>query len=470
MDKINKSNNNKINLEENKININDFHYTPSNYSNKTFNFNIDQNKLHNLDEHIKNKYITSNNNYRKELIMAKVIISELQDKINEINKEKEIVENQLEDCLNTIKLLHSDYISLTDKFDKVNQKLLIDSNNNEKKINEVENKIIELKTKNDQLNEELLTKQEINKLQEETLNRKITLLTKKLEKAEEELNNYKKRSKDIKKLEMNKNQINNENLELREDNIKITNKYNDEKIKFNEEIQEYKIQIKKLENENYILNNKLKEKIDLLENEKKLNLQYNKIDNFFKDTEKEIKEKNISYDLINEKYTYLINEFDKYKIQSLKEKNELIEKNNDLKKENDKIKEEYLQIINDLKEKLIINEKNNVINDKDNEEFEIIKEEKKYILNLFLKIAPNAKLIQQIIDINKEIIILERQKMSIYNNNKNESKLKNIVPKIEDQIKIFKNHLNSLEDELINVDLGSSKSNSDNSLSNSLYQ
>ena len=470
MDKINKSNNNKINLEENKININDFHYTPSNYSNKTFNFNIDQNKLQNLDAKIKNKYITSNNNYRKELIMAKVIISELQDKLNEINKEKEIVENQLEDCLNTIKLLHSDYISLTDKFDKVNQTLLIDSNNNEKKINEVENKIIELKTKNDQLNEELLTKQEINKLQEETLNRKITLLTKKLEKAEEELNNYKKRSKDIKKLEMNKNQINNENLELREDNIKITNKYNDEKIKFNEEIQEYKIQIKKLENENYILNKKLKEKIDLLENEKKLNLQYNKIDNFFKDTEKEIKEKNISYDLINEKYTYLINEFDKYKIQSLKEKNELIEKNNDLKKENDKIKEEYQQIINDLKEKLIINEKINVINDKDNEEFEIIKEEKKYILNLFLKIAPNAKLIQQIIDINKEIIILERQKMSIYNNNKNESKLKNIVSKIEDQIKIFKNHLNSLEDELINVDLGSSKSNSDNSLSNSLYQ
>ena len=246
MDKINKSNNNKINLEENKININDFHYTPSNYSNKTFNFNIDQNKLQNLDANIKNKYITSNNNYRKELIMAKVIISELQDKINEINKEKEIVENQLEDCLNTIKFLHSDYISLTDKFDKVNQTLLIDSNNNEKKINEVENKIIELKTKNDQLNEELLTKQEINKLQEETLNRKITLLTKKLEKAEEELNNYKKRSKDIKKLEMNKNQINNENLELREDNIKISNKYNDEKIKFNEEIQEYKIQIKKL--------------------------------------------------------------------------------------------------------------------------------------------------------------------------------------------------------------------------------
>ena len=226
MDKINKSINNKINLEENKININDFYYTPSNHSNKTFNFNVHQNKLQNLDANIKNKYITSNNNYRKELIMAKVIISELQDKINETNKEKEIIENQLEDCLNTIKLLHSDYISLTDKFDKVNQNILIDSNNNEKKINEVENKIIELKTKNDQLNDELLTKQEINKLQEETLNRKITLLTKKLEKAEEELNNYKKRSKDIKILEMNKNQINNENIELKNTITNLKNEIN----------------------------------------------------------------------------------------------------------------------------------------------------------------------------------------------------------------------------------------------------
>ena len=469
MEKINKSINNKINLEDKKIYLNDFHYTPSNHSNKTFNFNMHQNKIENIDKNIKNKNLTSNNNYRKELIMAKVIISELQEKINEINKEKEELEYQLEDSLNTIKILHSDYISLTDKFDRVNQNLLIDTNNNEKKINEVEEKLKELKTKNEQLNDELLTKQEINKLQEETLNRKINLLTKKLEKAEEELNDYKKRNKDIQKIEMNKNQINNENLELREDNIKISNKYNDEKIKFNEEIQEYKIQIKKLENENFILTKELKEKNDKLENEKKINFQYNKIDNFFKNTEKEINEKNVSFELINEKYSYLINEFDKYKIQSLKEKSELIEKINDLKKENEKIKEEYLQIINDLKQKLIINEKNNITNN--NEEFEIIKEEKKYILYLFLKIAPNPKLIQQIIDINKEIIKLERQKMSIYNNNnKNKSKITNILPKIEEQINIFKNHLNSLEDELINVDFGSSKSNTDNSLSSSLYQ
>ena len=40
------------------------------------------------------------------------------------------------------------------------------------------------------------------------------------------------------------------------------------------------------------------------------------------------------------------------------------------------MKEEYLQIINDLKEKLMINEKKNIIND--NEELEIIKKKKIY--------------------------------------------------------------------------------------------
>ena len=82
-----------------------------------------------------------------------------------------------------------------------------------------------------------------------------------------------------------------------------------------------------------------------------------------------------------------------------------------------------------------------------------------------LKITPNVKLIKQIIEINKEIIQLERQKIAINNTNKNNPKLNSILPKIDEQINIFKNHLNSLEDELINVDFGSSKSNIENSIS-----
>jgi chromosome segregation ATPase len=254
--------------------------------------------------------------------MAKIIISELQDKIDELNNEKKDLENQLNEALNTIKFLHSDYISLTDKFDKVNQTIIIDSNNNEKKFNE---KINELKIKNDQLNDELLTKKEINKLQEEALNRKITLLTKKLEKTEEELESYKKRNEEIYKLEMNKNQINNENIILREDNIKIANKYNDDRKKFYKEIEEYKNKIKKLENENFILASELNDKRDMLEKEHKINFQFNKLDKFLNNT---IKEKNYSYEVINEKYTELFKKFENYKMENSKEKNDIMEKYN----------------------------------------------------------------------------------------------------------------------------------------------
>ena len=463
MDKINKDINSRIKLEDtfsskNKSNINNL---PVNYSNKTFNFVNHNSHLGSNIYDISNK----NNNFRKELVMAKIIISELQDKIDELINEKKDLENQLNEALNTIKFLHSDYISLTDKFDKVNQTIIIDSNNNEKKFNE---KINELKIKNDQLNDELSTKKEINKLQEEALNRKINLLTKKLEKTEEELDSYKKRNEEIYKLEMNKNQINNENIILREDNIKISNKYNDDRKKFYKEIEEYKNKIKKLENENFILTSELNDKKDMLEKEHKINFQYNKLDKFLNNT---IQQKNNSYEAINEKYTELFKQFENYKNETSKEKNELMEKYDKLKNEYEikkKLEEEYTQKINILNEK-IKNKNNNEISDdknlNNNEEFEIVKEQKNYILNLLLKITPNVKLIKQIIEINKEIIQLERQKMTINNTNKNNPKLNNILPKIDEQINIFKNHLASLEDELINVDFGSSKSNIENSVS-----
>ena len=464
MDKINKDINSRIKLEDtmSSKNKNNFNNLPVNYSNKTFNYINHNNHIeHNIYD-INNK----KNNCRKELVMAKIIISELQDKIDELNIEKKDLENQLNEALNTIKFLHSDYISLTDKFDKVNQTIIIDSNNNEKKFNE---KINELKVKNDQLNDELLTKKEINKLQEEALNRKITLLTKKLEKTEEELDSYKKKNEEIYKLEMNKNQINNENIILREDNIKISNKYNDDRKKFYKEIEEYKNKIKKLENENFILISELNDKKDMLEKEHKINFQYNKLDKFLNNT---IQKKNNSYEVINEKYTKLFKEFENYKMENSKEKNKILEKYNKLKNEYEikkKLEEEYIQKINALSEK-VKNKNNNEINNEqnlinNNEEFEIVKEQKNYILNLLLKITPNVKFIKQIIEINKEIIQLERQKIAINNTNKNNPKLNSILPKIDEQINIFKNHLTSLEDELINVDFGSSKSNIENSIS-----
>ena len=229
------------------------------------------------------------------------------------------------------------------------------------------------------------------------------------------------------------------------------------------------MKIKKLENENFMLASELNDKRDMLEKEHKINFQFNKLDKFLNNT---IKEKNNSYEVINEKYTELFKEFEKYKMENSKEKNDIMEKYNKLKNEYEikkKLEEEYIQKINVLSEKLKnknnneINNEKNIVNN--NEEFEIIKEQKNYILNLLLKITPNVKLIKQIIEINKEIIQLERQKITINNTNKNNPKLSNILPKIDEQINIFKNHLASLEDELINVDFGSSKSNLENSLS-----
>ena len=346
--------------------------------------------------------------------MAKIIISELQDKINTLKEEKKDIENQLNEAINTIQYIHSNYVSLTDKVDKVNQTIIVDSNNNEQKL-------LELKEQNDKLNEELSNKKEINKLQEEALNHKILLLTKKLENSEKELEMYKKENSEMKKIEINKNKINNENLILREDNVKLSNQYNDERKQLYKTIEEYKAIIKKLENENFILSSESKNKDIKLEKEREINSQYN---NFYKNS---IKEKNL-----DDKYTKLLTEIESYKNKN----NELIEKYNKLMNEYDRLKNEHY-----------------------NEKFELINEQNKYIQNLLLRIAPNPKLIEQIIDIHKEIVILEKQKLS--------NKLSNVLPKINKQINIFRNQLASLEDELINVDFGSSKSNIENSLSSS---
>jgi hypothetical protein len=81
MDKIKKDINSRIKLEDtfSSKNKSNFNNLPVNYSNKTFNYVNHNNHLeHNIYD-INNK----NNNCRKELVMAKIIISELQDEIDE---------------------------------------------------------------------------------------------------------------------------------------------------------------------------------------------------------------------------------------------------------------------------------------------------------------------------------------------------------------------------------------------------
>ena len=410
MNLINQTLKNRLNLEffekEDNNNLNNINRSPMSYTTKTFN---------KIKSERKNS--TNENKYRKELIMAKVIISELQDSIEILKQEKNDLEIKLEETINTLKFLHSDYISLTQKLDNVNQVIITDANNTEKNY---ENKIKELKLKNDELNEELNTKKEISKMQEEALEKKIVLLEKKLEKTEEELNNTKKKWKYSINLEKNKDIMDKENFELREDNIKMSTKFNADIKRMRRELEEYKNMVKKLESENFLVKNELNENKNMLEKEQKINEQKYQIDKYLNN---DLETKNDKYETIKKKYNIL-----------LKEKNELEQKYQQMKLKNN----------------------NSVIK----EELEITKEQNKYILNLLLRITPNAKLIRQIVELNKEIIQLERKKILIMNNKSQDNKIKNIVFKINDQIDIFKNNLSSLEDELINVDFGSSQENS----------
>ena len=373
-----------------------------NYTSKTFNIN-----------QYKNIKDVSNNKYRKELIMAKIIISELQDSLELLKNEKKELELKLEENLNTLQFIHSNYISLTAKFDTMNQTVITDANNLEKNY---ENKIKELELKNEQLKEEINAKKEINKMQEEAYKNKISLLEKKLEKTEEELINTKKNCKLNDNFEKSKIITDKENIELREENIKMSTKFNEEIKKICKQLENYKNIAKKFENENFLLKKELNEYKNRFEKEQKIYEQQNQFDKYLNNT---LEMKNGKYETIIKKYNIL-----------LKEKRDIESKYQDLIK------------------------KNNI-----NEEFEILKEQNKYILKLLLRITPNGKLIKQIIGLNKEIIQLERKKILIMNNKDNNNKLKNIIIKINEQINKCKNDLIAFEDELINIDFGSSQSN-----------
>ena len=373
-----------------------------NYTSKTFNIK----QYNNIND-------STDNKYRKELIMAKIIISELQDSLKLLKNEKKDLELKLEESLNTLKFIHSNYITLTAKFDSMNQTIMTDGNIIGKNY---ENNIKELEIKNDELKEELNTKKEINKMQEEALERKISLLEKKLEKTEEELINTRKNYRINNDLEKAKNITDRENMELREENIKLNMKFNEDINKIHKELEDYKNISKKYETDNFLIKKELDEYKNMYEKEQKLNEQQNQFDKYLNNT---LEMKSGKYESIMKKYNIL-----------LKEKKELEKKYNDLLK-------------------------NNTIN----EEYEILKEQNKYILKLLLRITPNRKLIKQIIGLNKEIIQLERKKILMMNNKDKDKKLKNIIVKINEQINKCKNDLIAFEDELINIDFGSSQSN-----------
>ena len=452
------------------------------------------------------------NPYRRQLIMAKIIISELQDNISNILLEKQQIENQLTDALNSIKSLHNDYISLTEKFSLVNNNMnLLNNNQNENKDNEetisnLENNIknleklnSDLKSERKSLEEKIKTSEEMNKIQEEKFNYKIILLNKKIETLEYELKSNKE-SFDINDIKEENKKLKKENISLREDNIELNNRYTNDKKKLILDIEKFKSKINLLESQNVNITADLKEKTILLEKEQRINEQYNTLDKHFNNS---LQEKNISYNNLNEQYLKLIQEFNEYKEKTEKNMNDSRIKIDELNKElNDayELNDEYKNKINvyknkikelngdkknydndldinykgnsfkrrsqknnqkenDIKSNILSNENDKKINNNSGLE-EILyfsEKQKDYILSLLLKVTPNKKLIQEIIDLNLEILQMEKQKENIVKKMKENPYLKNILPKIDEQINNFREQLLSLEDELISVDFGSSR-------------
>ena len=453
------------------------------------------------------------NPYRRQLIMAKIIISELQDNISNILLEKQQIENQLTDALNSIKSLHNDYISLTEKFSLVNNNMnLLNNNQNENKDNEetisnLENNIknleklnSDLKSERKSLEEKIKTSEEMNKIQEEKFNYKIILLNKKIETLEYELKSNKE-SFDINDIKEENKKLKKENISLREDNIELNNRYTNDKKKLILDIEKFKSKINLLESQNVNITADLKEKTILLEKEQRINEQYNTLDKHFNNS---LQEKNISYNNLNEQYLKLIQEFNEYKEKTEKNLNDCRIKIDELNKElNDayELNDDYKNKINayknkikelnedkknydndfdinykgnsfkrrsqknnpnkenDIKSNILSNENDKKINNNSDleEKLYFSEKQKDYILSLLLKVTPNKKLIQEIIDLNLEILQMEKQKENIVKKMKENPYLKNILPKIDEQINNFREQLLSLEDELISVDFGSSR-------------
>ena len=101
-----------------------------------------------------------------------------------------------------------------------------------------------------------------------------------MEKTEEELINTKKSVKLNKNLEKNNEIIDKENNELREDNINLSNKFNEEIRKTWKELEYYKNIVKRLENENFLIKNELNENKIILEKEQKINWRKNQLDKY----------------------------------------------------------------------------------------------------------------------------------------------------------------------------------------------
>ena len=365
------------------------------------------------------------NSYRKELVIAKVIISELQDKLSKKESQITDLEIQLNQALDTIKTLHKDYCSLTDKFSQVNQSV---SNYHSKE----EGKGLS--------NEQ----EEIYKINISKLNEKIMELQAQIINMEEQLEKTNESSTTSNELKELVEQLSKENLSQKTELINIKKTAQTDIKKYQLEIENLKGSVSLLETKNHSISVELKEKTIELQKQLKLNEQYNVLDQQFTFS---IQEKDKNYNLLNEQYTNLFNEYKLIKNQSDKDKFELNSKIMTLSQD----KTNLLMKVKDLKQKLQtqLNENDNVNNKKYNDDsVYLLEQQKMYIEELLLKTHPNASLIKQIIDLNTEVIQLEMQKGKVEMQVKGKRNAKEIIYKINKQIELFKTQLKKLEIEL----------------------
>ena len=162
-------------------------------------------------------------NYKRGLVIAKVIISELQDKNMYLTNHNSELEIQLNEALETIKSLHKDYINLTEKFSHVNQSF--EENSNDSKMKKLETEKNDLLEINNKLQKDLKESNEkyqinINKLNDKILQLQnhINELEKKIEESERKNNDV-----DIEKLEIEITVLKGENSNLKKLNIQLKN-------------------------------------------------------------------------------------------------------------------------------------------------------------------------------------------------------------------------------------------------------
>ena len=438
--------------------IDDFYFNKNYVINRNNNSKMDFHEFININEKkiiAKIKYLLESKNKietdiesiieksQKEKKEYKNQINSLKTKCEQIENEKEIINNKYLDKSNRILNEKEKYIiQLKENINELNDK--IEKKDNELKIEQIRNKeIIEQKNNLSSLIKE--KKNEILSLEEENEN-----LHNDLEKAKKEFKEYKqKNSIEIKSKE--------EMISLNKKNKKEIERYKSEMnniIKQNQELNsEIQLKIKKLElleernnknkeelsllkkeNNNLINENKIKEKEIILLNDDKIenNLEIKNKEKVYQDEldkkEKLINEFNEKYNKLNELYFELCN------------------KNND---NNKKIKEANNEIMNIKQE-----------NEKFKKELETKEEEYESIKDKYITLIENKSRDTKIFEKNKNKVLelekeIKKKNIKLLEGQNEIDKNQEEINKYQSQINNLKNELKRKKDEIsqLNIEL-----------------